>query len=133
MKKIIVIALCLAALLCACGKEEPAPATEPAQAAAPAQTEAAPATEAATEAPTEAATEAATEAPTEEAAPSAKELAQSCVDKSVEDLFALIGEPQDSEYTPSCLGDGEDGFLYYDGFTVYTYKDAEGETVSLVE
>lgn len=130
MKKIIVLVLCLAALLCACGKEESAPTTEPVQTAAPAQTEeATPETEAAAEAPTEAATEAATETP----APSAKELAESCVDKSVEDLFALIGEPVDSEYTPSCLGDGEDGFLYYDGFTVYTYKDADGETVSLVE
>ena len=35
---------------------------------------------------------------------------------------------------PSCLGEGEDGNLYYDGFTVYTYRDVDGsETVSYVE
>ena len=38
----------------------------------------------------------------------------------VEDLIAAIGEPESSDYAPSCLGEGEDGNLYYDGFTVYT-------------
>ena len=41
-----------------------------------------------------------------------------------------IGEPNDSRYAQSCLGDGEDGELYYDGFTVYTYRAPDGtETV----
>lgn len=53
--------------------------------------------------------------------------------KPVEDLIAAIGEPVSSDYAPSCLGEGEDGNLYYDGFTVYTYRDDTGETVSYVE
>ena len=53
--------------------------------------------------------------------------------KPVEDLIAAIGEPLSSDYAPSCLGEGEDGNLYYDGFTVYTYRDDTGETVSYVE
>lgn len=62
-----------------------------------------------------------------------KALAMTCIDKSVDDLYALIGQPNSSDYAPSCLGDGEDGNLYYDGFTVYTYKEGETETVSFVE
>ena len=61
------------------------------------------------------------------------ELAKSCQDKSVDELYALIGEPASSEYISSCLGDGEDGTLNYGDFVVYTYKDAQGETVKLVE
>lgn len=62
------------------------------------------------------------------------EKAESCIDLSVEELYALIGEPNSSDYAPSCLGEGgEDGNLYYDGFIVYTYCDASGETVRYVE
>lgn len=62
------------------------------------------------------------------------EKAESCIDKSVEELYELIGEPNSSDYAPSCLGEGgEDGNLYYDGFIVYTYKDATGEVVHYVE
>ena len=66
---------------------------------------------------------------------SKKELAESCIDKSVTELKALIGEPESSEYVPSCLspGKGEDGNLFYDGFTVYTYRYEGKETVSFVE
>ncbi|MBQ1183555.1 MAG: hypothetical protein IIX60_03825 [Clostridia bacterium] len=64
-----------------------------------------------------------------------KELAESCIDKSVTELKKLIGEPQSSEYVPSCLspGKGEDGNLFYDGFTVYTYRYEGKETVTYVE
>ena len=48
-------------------------------------------------------------------------------------LIQAIGAPVSTDYAPSCLGDGEDGNLYYDGFTVYTYRDATGEVVSYVE
>ena len=50
---------------------------------------------------------------------------------TVEELFAAIGQPNSSEYTASCLvDDGEDGLLYYDGFTVSTTRFANGtETV----
>lgn len=63
------------------------------------------------------------------------ELAQSCIDLSVEELYALIGEPESSDYAPSCLNPdvGQDGNLYYDGFIVYTYREGEVETVSYVE
>lgn len=63
-----------------------------------------------------------------------KELAESCIDKSVEELYELIGQPESSDYAPSCLGEGgEDGNLYYDGFIVYTYREGNVETVHYVE
>ena len=64
-----------------------------------------------------------------------KALAESCIDKSVDELYELIGQPESSDYAPSCLnpGAGEDGNLYYDGFTVYTYREGDQETVTYVE
>lgn len=59
----------------------------------------------------------------------AKELALTFIDKSVEELIAAIGEPISSDYAPSCLGAGEDGELVYDGFSVYTYREGDVETV----
>ena len=62
------------------------------------------------------------------------ELAQECIDKSVQELYQLIGEPAEKDYAPNCLGEGgEDGNLYYDGFIVYTYKQGDKETVHYVE
>ena len=129
MKKMIVMLLAFVLLLglCACGKETPAP-TEPEIKAEP-KVEAAPVVEAttpATEAPA---------APAETAAPAAdkKALAESCIDKDISELYALIGEPESSDYAPSCLVDGEDGSLYYDGFVVYTTRENGVETVYYVE
>ena len=62
-----------------------------------------------------------------------KALAQSCIDKPVAELYALIGQPNSSDYAPSCMGDGEDGNLYYDGFIVYTYREGDTESVHFVE
>ena len=62
-----------------------------------------------------------------------KTLAESCIDKPVAELYALIGEPDSSDYAPSCMGDGEDGNLYYDGFVVYTYREGDQESVYHVE
>ncbi len=45
---------------------------------------------------------------------------------SVDELYEAIGEPENSNYVSSCLGDGEDGQLQYEGFTVYTYRDPDG-------
>ena len=46
---------------------------------------------------------------------------------------SVFGYPGDSDYGPSCMGDGEDGILYYDGFTVYTFRSSDGsETVTSV-
>ena len=62
-----------------------------------------------------------------------KALAESCIEKTVQELYDLIGEPESSEYVPSCLGPGEDGNLYYADFTVYTYREGDTETVRVVE
>ena len=129
MKKMIVMLLAFVLLLglCACGKEEAAP-TEPVINVQP-KVEATVAVEE-TAAPTEVPTEAAPEA-----APAAdqKTLAESCIEKDISELYALIGEPTSSEYAPSCLVEGEDGALYYDGFVVYTTREGDVETVYYVE
>ena len=129
MKKLTCLLLALTLLLglAACG-EEPAEVTEePAagsvepveESAPPAEESVAPAEE--------------SEAPAEEE-PSPLEAAKEFEGAPLEDLIAAIGEPLSSDYAPSCLGEGEDGNLYYDGFTVYTYRDTSGaETVNYVE
>ena len=58
-----------------------------------------------------------------------KETASAYIGRSVSSLISAIGEPKGRDYAPSCLGDGEDGELFYDGFTVYTYRSSEGEIV----
>ena len=131
MKKLIVMLLTFVMLLslCACGDKEEAAPTEPAINVQP-KVEA---TVAAQE--TAAPTAAPTEAPTEAADPVAdqKALAESCIEKDISELYALIGEPTSSEYAPSCLVEGEDGALYYDGFVVYTTREGDVETVYYVE
>jgi len=117
MKNILIICLCLMLLLSACGgSAEPTTPT-----AAPTEATQAPEV---TDAPTD---------PTENEAVDLKELAKSCIGKFVEELYELIGEPESSDYATSCLGEGEDGNLYYDGFTVYTYREGDEETVRVVD
>ena len=129
MKKLTCLLLALTLLLglAACG-EEPAEVTEePAAESVEPAAEPSAAPEA-SEAPAEE-----SEAPAEEE-PSPLEAAKAFEGAPLEDLIAAIGEPLSSDYAPSCLGEGEDGNLYYDGFTVYTYRDVDGsETVSYVE
>ena len=55
------------------------------------------------------------------------------IGQPVDELIAVIGEPEDRDYAPSCMGDGEDGNLYYGGFIVYTYRENGEETVQDVE
>ena len=65
-----------------------------------------------------------------------KALAMECVDLDVQTLYEKIGKPVSSDYAPSCLnpdGGAEDGELVYDGFTVYTYRKGDTETVVDVE
>ena len=73
------------------------------------------------------------EAPDESESVDMVELVKQYIDKPLEDLIAVIGEPESSDYAPSCLGDGEDGLLVYDGFVVYTYREGDSEIVFDVE
>ena len=61
-----------------------------------------------------------------EAQGSPKEIALSYVGRSAAELAAAIGQPTSTEYATSCIGDGEDGIWYYDGFTVYTFRGTDG-------
>ena len=132
MKKIVILLLAVVLLLglCACGKEEAAP-TEPVLNVQPKE-------EAAVvpEAPeTVIETQASAEAAPETSAPAAdkKALSEICIDKDISELYARIGEPESSDYAPSCMVEGEDGSLYYDGFVVYTTREGDVETVYYVE
>lgn len=62
-----------------------------------------------------------------------RELAVSLINEDIAKLIEKIGEPKSRDYAPSCLGEGEDGELVFDGFTVYTYKTAESEIIQDVE
>lgn len=148
MKRNLILAgLCLlcALLLIGCGST--APAAAPAETAAPAES-AAPVE---TEAPAETPAPSAEPEPEPSAEPVATlpdaglvhdttaspspsealfELAKGYVDKPLAELQAEIGEPVSSNYVSSCLiPGGEDGELHYDGFTVYTVKSGDSETV----
>ena len=124
MKKMISIFLLMSMmmLLCACGNSAPAATPTPAPAAS--------------EAPAAVLPDAVLSEVEEEAEPEENELlaaAKEFIDKPLSELIAAIGEPISSDYAPSCLGSGEDGELQYDGFTVYTYKEGDTETVTDVE
>ena len=149
-KDFLLAALCLlcALLLIGCGSSAPAATPAPTETSAPAETEA-PAPEASPAPSAEASVT--TEAPEPSAEPEARlpdaglvhdtevtpspsetlfELAKSYVDKPLSELQAEIGEPVSSSYVSSCLiPGGEDGELHYDGFTVYTVKSGDSETV----
>lgn len=128
MKKFVSILLAVLLLLslCACGEDsqgqtQPQDTQPDTQATQPSETESQPAES--------------TDAPTETTVVDLKALAESCIDKPVEELYALIGQPDSSEYAPSCLnpGVGEDGNLFYEDFVVYTYREGDEETVTYVE
>lgn len=127
MKKyvsILLVALLLLSL-CACG-EKPQGQTEP-QNTQPSQTQTTEPSQ------TESQPEESTDASTETTAADLKALAESCIDKSVDELYALIGEPESADYAPSCMGDGDDGNLDYGDFVVYTYREGNEEVVTYVE
>ena len=50
-------------------------------------------------------------------------------DRPVSELYDAIGEPESEDSAPSCMGKGEDVNLYYDDFTVYTYKEGNSQVV----
>lgn len=70
--------------------------------------------------------------PEPEPEPEEKPSPGSFVGSSVDSLYAVYGSPNSSEYVPSCLGAGEDGILYYSGFTVYTYREGGAESITSV-
>lgn len=127
MKKGIValISLVLVLALCACGGQEKNPTTPPT--AAPTETKA---PQAATE---EVAVPETTAPQQTEAEQDMVALVREYIDKPIEDLYEVIGQPLSSDYASSCMGDGEDGLLFYDGFVVYTYREGDTETVYDVE
>ena len=148
MKRNLILAgLCLLCVLLLIGCGSTAPAAAPAETAAPAES-AAPVE---TEAPAETPAPSAEPDPEPSAEPVATlpdaglvhdttaspspsealfELAKGYVDKPLAELQAEIGEPVSSNYVSSCLiPGGEDGELHYDGFTVYTVKSGDSETV----
>ena len=126
MKKMILSALLISMVLClcACGQQaapEPTPAPAP---PAPVVTSTLPGAD------ISAAPDPIEEEP---AAPEYDEekfnIALDFKGKDVSALYEAIGEPAESSYASSCLGKGDDGELYYDGFTVATYREGENETV----
>lgn len=121
MKKFVSVLLAVLLLLslCACGEPAETPTQPQTQATQPSQTESQPAES--------------TDAPTQTTAADLRALAESCIDKPVDELYALIGEPDSADYAPSCLGEGEDGNLNYGDFVVYTYREGEEEVVTYVE
>lgn len=135
MKNILSLALAmiLALGLAACGESGTEPSAAPSEPAAVDTTTPDPAAES-TEAQDPAAESTETAEPAEETGGSLLEIAKGYEGANVDELIAAIGDPNSSDYAPSCLGEGEDGNLYYDGFTVYTYRDTSGaETVNYVE
>ena len=55
--------------------------------------------------------------------------AKAYIGKSASSLISALGSPVSAQYSPSCMGDGEDGELVYNGFTVYTYREGGNEKV----
>ena len=58
-----------------------------------------------------------------------REAALAFVGRPASELVAALGAPSSTAYAPSCLGSGEDGEWFYDGFTVYTYREGDVETI----
>ena len=135
-EKWISIVLCLlcALLLIGCGSGAspvPAPSAAPVPSAEPsAAPSAEPSAAPAAVLPDEALKPDVPEAPT--AKEEALQIAKSFEGKDLSELVAVLGEPLSSEYGPSCLGDGKDGELKYDGFIVYTTQKGSAETITLV-
>lgn len=54
------------------------------------------------------------------------------IGSSASALESALGSPSSKSYSPSCMGEGEDGVWTYSGFTVYTYRENGVETVEAV-
>lgn len=139
MKKIVTLLCAFVILtgLCACGGNTDNPvdtsATSAPEATAPGRDETTEPDKSETAGSTEITEPAENTEPAESTVADNKSLAISCIDKSVEELYAMVGEPNETDYVPSCLMEGEDGMLIYDEFIVYTYRLNGEETVIDVE
>ena len=69
----------------------------------------------------------------EEVDPKVLEKARSYVGKQLTELIAEFGQPISAEYASSCLGDGEDGLIIFNGFTVETYREGDSEEIRYVD
>ena len=121
MKRMIALLLCLvmALALCACGGKTESEKPADMQSSLPGTT-------ASAEEPAE------TEAPVSDRDTAIAEAVQKTLklkDRPVSELYDAIGEPESEDAAPSCMGKGEDVNLYYDGFTVYTYKEGNSQVV----
>jgi hypothetical protein len=128
----IVLCLLCALLLIGCGSSTaPAPSAPPTPSAEPTPVPSAEPSAAPSAAlPDETLKPDVTEAPSPEE--EALKIAKSFEGKDLSELVAVLGEPLSSEYVPSCLGNGQDGELKYDGFIVYTTQQGSAETITLV-
>lgn len=137
MKKLLALflAAALALALCACGSPAPAAEEAPAAAQAPASDP--------TPAPTpdsgmqsvlpDAGLHEAEDHTEDPEITQRRDRAKTFIGNSADELIASLGEPLERNYGPSCLGNGEDGELVYEGFTVFTYRENDKETVKDVE
>lgn len=126
-----VILVFILVLLSACGSEAPLPT--PAPAAEVESTPVPPAPSANSVLPGGSPQASPDESPSSEAPAfdeAAYEAARACIGEEIAALYDAIGEPTDSSYAPSCLKPGgEDGELYYNGFTVATIREGDKEIV----
>ena len=121
MKQILSMLLCLALALtlCACGEAPAAESEKPANMQSSLPTTGAAALEGDAEPSPE------IDAAAQEAVKTARKLK----DRPVSELIEALGEPLSEDAAPSCMGSGDDVNLYYDGFTVYTYKEGDRQIV----
>lgn len=127
MKKIIPIIIALAIVLCACGnstetKESTEASTEQASVLPDANLKQDDSAEKTETADTASGID-----------PETLEKARSYVGKQLTELIAEFGQPIATEYASSCLGDGEDGLITFNGFTVETYKEGDSEEIRYVD
>lgn len=92
-----------------------------------------PSTDVPTEAPIDVPTEAPTESDPTETVSAELEIALSFVGKDLNELKAVLGEPDEVYYEDSCSGDGDDGILNFGSVTVYTYREADGSAETVID
>ncbi|MCD8322188.1 MAG: YgdI/YgdR family lipoprotein [Oscillospiraceae bacterium] len=136
MKKIVSILLAAGMVfaLAACSSNEGSAEEVPEATATPTAAELQAASEsdaaALAEASQASSTDAAAETEPEAWDESAYETAQEYIGLTVEELYAAIGEPTETQYAASCLQENaEDGMLFYDGFYIWSLRTEDSEIV----